>query len=311
MAALAPQPKPSRQFGLHLYLDKMNSGNRGHSEPDSGVPKKEINETAFRFNQMIAAHKKTIPNPSPRVRQATTHLRNSQSLQNEEKELETNTTMEIQNGEKSNNVSNPISSLNPPKNNIDDIYKIVKNMLEGNGFNSVEHFMTPVSRIFSQLANWELLSDKDITTACKALALLADSRIKGILASPTIVTQMINFLYSQDIPIDIQITVVRLFTNYLMSNPHHFKINAINSLLQHHNQMKKVVCDKIIHCLVTIALTACDEVKAKDFDPALMTLVINCLCAFAGKYNRRNYIPGETRDYEKVRSFFITQGKLL
>ena len=73
--------------------------------------------------------------------------------------------------------------------------------------------------------------------------------------------------------------------------------------------MKKVICDRIIHALINIALASCDESKSQDYDPALMMQVISCLCSFAGKYNRKNYIPGETRDLDKVRSFFITQGR--
>lgn len=99
--------------------------------------------------------------------------------------------------------------------------------------------------------------------------------------------------------------VIPHISRFLKAN----KINAIHNLLQNHGQMKKVACDRIIHALSNIALSACDEVKARDYDPALMTQVIRCLCSFAGKYNRRNYIPGETRDNDKLRSFFITQGE--
>jgi len=35
---------------------------------------------------------------------------------------------------------------------------------------------------------------------------------------------------------------------------------------------------------------------------------LKCLINLGGIFNRRNYIPGETRDASKLRSFFIAQG---
>ena len=77
------------------------------------------------------------------------------------------------------------------------------------------------------------------------------------------------------------------------------------------SEMKKIVCDKMIHALVRITLAACDSAKAQNYDPQVIHLAAQCLGALAGKYDRKKYIPGQTRDQDKVRDFLINQGEYL
>lgn len=81
------------------------------------------------------------------------------------------------------------------------------------------------------------------------------------------------------------------------------------NLIKQHGLKKRVACNQIIHSMSKIAICACDEEKAKNYDPQVLKLVITCLCYLAGTYNRRNYIPTETRENDKLRSYFISMGK--
>ena len=92
---------------------------------------------------------------------------------------------------------------------IDNIYNSVKKMLSAYSTSDYEEFLKPVSRILSMMTNWELLSDNEIKTACKAFTLIAEAKINGVLAEPENVTTMIGLLNSQNIPLDIQLAIVR------------------------------------------------------------------------------------------------------
>ena len=83
-----------------------------------------------------------------------------------------------------------------------------------------DEFLKPVSRILSMMVNWELLSDKEIKTACKALSLIAHSKVNGVLAELEHATIMMNLLNSQNIPLDIQLAIVIINNNtsFLMFN---------------------------------------------------------------------------------------------
>lgn len=80
--------------------------------------------------------------------------------------------------------------------------------------------------------------------------------------------------------------------------------------MKQHGHKKRLACNQIIHSLSKIAINACDEEKEKDYDTQVLKHVITCLCYLAGMYNRRNYIPVETRENDKLRAFFINMGKI-
>jgi len=70
-------------------------------------------------------------------------------------------------------------------------------------------------------------------------------------------------------------------------------------------QKKRIMCDKMIHALIKIAMSSVDEEQSKEYDEELRGLAIKSLSAVSGTWNRRNWIPGETRDYDKLRTFLI------
>jgi hypothetical protein len=73
---------------------------------------------------------------------------------------------------------------------------------------------------------------------------------------------------------------------------------------------KKILSDKLINTFFKIALSSCDEKIIRDFDMQLRFKSINALISFVGVFSRKIYVPGETRDNEKIRQYFSEQGGL-
>lgn len=67
----------------------------------------------------------------------------------------------------------------------------------------------------------------------------------------------------------------------------------------------------MIHSLIKIILASCEASQIQNYDPQIFKLAIKCVGALSGKYNRKNYIPGETRDNVQAREFMINQGGIL
>ena len=66
--------------------------------------------------------------------------------------------------------------------------------------------------------------------------------------------------------------------------------------------------NKLIHALSNIALASCSKEEASSCARQLRVAALRCLETLIGTFNRKVYIPGETREQEKMRYFFITQG---
>ena len=104
--------------------------------------------------------------------------------------------------------NNPINIPKPKTTFIENMYKQVTNLLEIVSPGEIDVFLPPTIRILSMLINWELLGDKDIKTACKALSLISESKSCAVLTEPCNANIMINILDSQNIPTHIQLTTV-------------------------------------------------------------------------------------------------------
>lgn len=75
------------------------------------------------------------------------------------------------------------------------------------------------------------------------------------------------------------------------------------------SEKKRIVNDALIHALVRISMASCNAVLVKNYDKKIISLAIEGLISLSGRFQRKNFIPGETRDMERVRFFFMTQGK--
>jgi len=177
-------------------------------------------------------------------------------------------------------------------NGLSETARKIDELLESYTLCDQEHFMPLISKLLSVLVNWELQSDKELSTACKSILTLSESRMCGALTEPNNIIQMIDLLNSQNVPLKIQVTTVTAFLN----------------ICKKISEMKKIICDKMIHALIKIVLASCDSTLIQNYDIQVIKLSIKCLSALAGKYDRKMYIPGETRDFDKVREFLINQG---
>jgi len=201
----------------------------------------------------------------------------------EKRKSATATAATSQNAQQHHNVN--LNGLTETARKIDDL-------LESYTLCDQEHFMPLISKLLSVLVNWELQSDKELSTACKSILTLSESRMCGALTEPNNIIQMIDLLNSQNVPLKIQVTTVTAFL----------------SICKKISEMKKIICDKMIHALIKIILASCDSNLIQNYDTQVIKLSIKCLSALAGKYDRKMYIPGETRDFDLVREFLINQG---
>lgn len=65
-----------------------------------------------------------------------------------------------------------------------------------------------LSKVISILTNWELLSDKHISLACKSLLLIANSAANVVLANQNIILAVAQLISSGNVKLEIQLTAV-------------------------------------------------------------------------------------------------------
>ena len=187
-------------------------------------------------------------------------------------------------------------SWTPASNNtIEGTAKQIEFLLDTYGYLDYDQYMPLVNRILSCLVNWELHGDKEISTACNAIKSLAESRVCAVLTDPVPVGQMIKLIDSQNVPLEIQMTV----------------ISGILQICRKFTDKKRLVCDSLVQALIKISIASCDEKLIKDHDKGVIKLAIQCLCALSGQHDKKKYIPGESRDIDKLRNFLIHQGSIL
>ena len=62
---------------------------------------------------------------------------------------------------------------------------------------------------------------------------------------------------------------------------------------------------------MTLCLSSCDEKEIQSHNKGFLIAVLKCLINLGGVFNRKLYIPGETREANKLRTFFIAQGGII
>lgn len=58
-------------------------------------------------------------------------------------------------------------------------------------------------------------------------------------------------------------------------------------------------------------MSSMDEQEREKYDPVLRSKALMCLQVFGGIYNRRMYIPGDTKDLDMARKVMIENGGLI
>ena len=177
------------------------------------------------------------------------------------------------------------------RNNIEQIHKQLCLMMVYKTDMQSNYVISQVGRVLSCLNNWELLSNREVNLACKTLTLIAHSAGSTLAEQANIVT-LAKLLKSSDVKTDIKFAV----------------IEAINILSKDMNLKKKLICNHLLHNLITLCLYSCDEKEIQNHNKNFLMATLKCLINLGGVFNRKGYIPGETRDAAKLRSFFLAQG---
>lgn len=177
-----------------------------------------------------------------------------------------------------------------------EIYTLVQKLVTQPGIPaSFEPYYNHLNTILSKMVNWELLEEKEISLSLQTLKLILSSRISTILAEPRYIDWLIKMLDSENMPLNIQLLA----------------LEAVQSVSKNISHKKVIIQRDILKSLVKIAIS-CISAKEKDrYDKQLIVNAIKCLTLLGGIYDRRNYIPGETRENDQIRRILIEGGGLL
>ena len=69
---------------------------------------------------------------------------------------------------------------------------------------------------------------------------------------------------------------------------------------------KRIICDKLIHLLSKIIISACSEETIKDYTKEARVIAIKFMLDLAAINSLSMYIPGETLDTKKMKRFVIS-----
>jgi hypothetical protein len=182
-----------------------------------------------------------------------------------------------------------------PKNNIETIYKNLHLALIYKSSSNVNTIASNLARVLACLSNWEILSDKHVSLACKTLNLIAQSGANFLLAEQNNIIALSNLLNSPNVKSEIKFSVVE----------------AIAYLARDLTLKKKLMCNKLVHDLINIVLSSCVQKPEYEYTKPLKLAALKCLETLGGVFNRKIYIPGETRELDKIRNFFTAQGGII
>lgn len=103
---------------------------------------------------------------------------------------------------------------------------------------------------------------------------------------------LIKIVDSQNYPLEIQMVAVEAIMNVCRSG----------------TNKKKVISRNIVWALIKISMSSCNAHDLEKYDYNLRLMAIKCLITLGGIYNRKMYIPGETRDNDTARRILIENG---
>lgn len=172
----------------------------------------------------------------------------------------------------------------PPR----DILQIVKEELETTLIRDLSDLSLICSRVIGQLKNWELMSEEQVSNALQALKLLCNSSGAATFAVYGHVAGIYEFCVSEEYPISVQMGAVE----------------AIGLGCSDLKFRKEIVRLGICHTLINFAMMP-------STDESLRNASLKTMLAISSNLGKKVYIPGETREYNWVRSKVIYDGMLL
>eukprot|EP01016_Furgasonia_blochmanni_P003721 TRINITY_DN1145_c0_g1_i1.p1 TRINITY_DN1145_c0_g1~~TRINITY_DN1145_c0_g1_i1.p1 ORF type:complete len:664 (-),score=80.54 TRINITY_DN1145_c0_g1_i1:239-2230(-) len=151
-------------------------------------------------------------------------------------------------------------------------------------------------KLVKVLANSDSHTDKVIKGALKGVDLVLNSGYCGSLAEPQVSAQLTALIANPKIKGNIQLDALRV-------------IQHLSKVLQYR---KRILTESVLHPLMRTALASCEESGSKEFDPQLRIQVIKTLVTLGGLSMKTQLcVPGETREYEKMRRSFQMLGGMV
>jgi hypothetical protein len=166
-----------------------------------------------------------------------------------------------------------------------DLLQIVKEDLDLTLTRDPSDFSVLCSRVMSQLNNWELMSEEQISNGLQALKLLCSGLAAGTFVIFGHLPDIFNLCISEDVPCSVQLGAVEAVT----LGCHDLKFR------------KEIVKLGICSSLIQSALDP-------DSENGLKNAAFKAIIALSSNLGKKVYIPGETREYNWVRCKIINEG---
>lgn len=177
-----------------------------------------------------------------------------------------------------------------------DVYLTIQKLIsQQQPQKNYEPFYKHINQIVCRMINWELLDEKEIVMCIATLKLILSSKICNILADAKYIDWLTRVLDSQNMPLNIQLLA----------------LEVIQTVCKNISHKKIVIQRDILHTLIKIATSCLHENERDKYDKQLVIQAIQCLALLGGTYDRRAYIPGETRENEQIRKILIEGSGLL
>ena len=170
---------------------------------------------------------------------------------------------------------------------VKDTFTTLKEILDAQLYFDVGDFSVITARIMSHLQGWELASNEQITSALQALKLLCGSPGNIALIAFGHIVTLLGFIQSGNLPVHIQSGVVEALIQGCADT--RFK--------------KDLIKQEILYIVIELVMNPRDE-------ETLRSKHIQLLLALSRHPAKTYYIPGETRENDRIREHFISQGGL-
>lgn len=170
---------------------------------------------------------------------------------------------------------------------VKDLLTTVKHIVENSVTQELLEFTEITSRVISQINNWELLSEDQLSKNLQALQLIAEGNGAAALIDSEHITCIINLINSENASVNMQSALIE------------------SIVLAGHNMRfrKEVVKKGIIPLFVNLALgLQCEDVKNAS---------IKGLQAFCCNPTKGVYIPGKSREHKWIKEKLLIEGGVL
>jgi hypothetical protein len=176
--------------------------------------------------------------------------------------------------------------IKPP---VRDLLSTTRHLLD-NFANDVFEFTEIAARIVSQVLNWELLSEEQVSQCVQALKLLSGSPACVTLGEPSHVSSLLKLITSESVPLSLQTSVVE----------------SVCQCCESMKFRKEMVKKGMISVLVSIMTNTSSLDSSKLKENCLKLLLSLCTNPTKGVY-----IPGKSREHGLIKEKLISEGGVL